>query len=457
MSTTAAAPGDPVTAHGLPRMSAWAFLRFLLNGSRGNFAPWLEAVERYPQGFETRILRQRWILLNEPEGIEELLVKNHKYYHRRSQTTPLKVITGDSVLTISGEAHLRQRRLIQPAFYKKRIDAYGDTMAALAEKHAARWRDGATLDVHAEMMEVTAAVITKTMFSSDIEEDARIVGQAIDALVTHTKRYLVPGLGNLLDRLPLKSTRRIQKSIAQLDAIIYRFIHEHRAAGEEMGDLLSMLLAARYDDGTAMTDQQLRDESMTLFLAGHETTATALSWTFYLLSQHPEMADNLRAEVDAVLEDGRAPKVDDFPRLDYTRRVFTESMRLYPPVPGTDRQAIAPNEILGIKIHIGDIILVSPKLTHHDPRWYPEPERFDPDRWLPERADAVPKFAYVPFGGGARKCIGERFAWMEGVLLLATFSRDWTFELAPGAQVRSKMNVTLRPANGIPMIARQRR
>jgi cytochrome P450 len=456
MSTTTAAPGGPVTASGLQRFSQWAFLYFLLNGFRGNFAPWFEEVKRYPQGFETRFLGQRLILMNEPKAIEELLEKNHKYYHRRSQSTPLKVFTGQSVLTISGEAHLRQRRLMQPAFHKKRIDAYGDTIAALAEKYAARWRDGAILDVHAEMLVVTAAIITKTMFSSDIEEDVRIVGQAIDALLTHTKRYVIPALGNVLDRLPLKSTRLIRESLVRLDTVIYRFIHEHRAAGEKMDDLLSMLVAARYDDGTAMTDQQLRDESMTLFLAGHETTATALSWTFYLLSQHPEIADKLRAEVDSVLEHGRAPTVEDFPRLDYTRRVLTESMRLYPPVPGADRQAIAPNEVLGININIGDIVLVSPLVTHHDPRWYPEPERFDPDRWLPERAEAVPKFAYFPFGGGPRKCIGERFAWIEIVLMLATFSRDWSFELALDAQIRAKLNITLRPAHGIRMIARQR-
>ncbi|MCC6696851.1 MAG: cytochrome P450 [Candidatus Hydrogenedentes bacterium] len=457
MSTTTAVPGGTVSPQGLPRIGQLAFLRFLANGSRGNFAPWFAAVQRYPQGFESSLFGQRCILMNDPDGIEELLVKNHKYHHRRSRPTPLKVITGESVLTISGEPHLRQRRLIQPAFHKSRIDAYGDTMAALAERYAARWRDGATLDVHAEMMRVTAAVITKTMFSSDIEEDARIVGHAINALLTHTKRYLIPGIGSLLDRLPLRSTRLIQESLSQLDTIIHRFIEEHREAGAEMDDLLSMLLEARYDDGTALTDQQLRDESMTLFLAGHETTATALSWTLYLLSQHPEIAEELHAEVDAVLPDGRSPEVDDFPRLDYTRRVLTESMRLYPPVPGTDRQAIEPNEILGIPINVGDLVLVSPMVTHHDPRWYPEPERFDPDRWLPERAEAVPKFAYVPFGGGARKCIGERFAWMEGVLLLAVFLRDWRFELAPHARVQPKMNITLRPAYGLPMIARLRR
>jgi len=457
MSTTTAAPASSVTAHGLPRISQWAFLRFLLNGLRGNFAPWFEAVTQYPQGLEARILGRRFILLNEPEGIEELFVKNHKYYHRRSMTTPLKVIMGESVLTIGGEAHLRQRRLIQPAFHKSRIDAYGDTMVALGEKFSARWRDGATLDVHAEMMAVTAAVITQTMFSSSIEKDVRDVKQAIDALLTHTTRYLIPGLSNVLDRVPLKSTRLIKESLAQLDTIVYRFIDEHRASEEEMGDLLSMLMAARYDDGSAMTDLQLRNESMTLFLAGHETTATALSWTLYLLSQHPEMAEKLRAEVDSVLEGGRAPKVDDLPRLDYTRRVLTESMRIYPPVPGTDRQAIASNEVLGMTINKGDLIVVSPLTTHHDPRWYPEPERCDPDRWLPERADSLPKFAYLPFGGGGRRCIGERFAWMEGVLLLAAFARDWSFELAPDARIQPKMNVILRPAYGIRMIARQRR
>lgn len=456
MVMTAASPGSSMTIRELPRIGQWAFLRFLRNGSRGSFSSWHDAVTKYPHGFETRLFGQRCIILNEPDGIEELLVKNHKYYHRRSMPTPLKVITGDSVLTISGEDHLRQRRLIQPAFHKGRIDAYAATMARLAEGRSRQWKDGATLDVHREMMELTASVITATMFSSDIEEDARIVGRAIDSLLTHTKRYVIPPVGRVLDRLPLNSTRVIRKSIAELDAIIHRFIAQHRAADGEMDDLLTMLLEARYDDGSAMSDQQLRDESMTLFLAGHETTASALSWTFYLLSMHSHVADALRAEVDAVLPEGKSPTTDDFERLDYTRRVFTESMRVYPPVPGTDRQAVEPNEILGLKMNAGDLILVSPMVTHYDPRWYPEPQRFDPDRWLPERAERVPKFSYLPFGGGVRKCIGERFAWMEGVLLLATLARDWHLDLAPGARIQPKMNITLRPAHGMPMVARRR-
>jgi cytochrome P450 len=456
MSTPTAVSGDSPPANGFQRLGQLAFIRFLFSGFRGDFAPWFEKITQYPMGFETRFLGQRLILMNEPEGIEELLEKNQKYYHRRAGSTPLKIFTGESVLTISGEPHLRQRRLMQPAFNKKRIDAYGDTMAELAEAHAKRWRDGAVVDIHEEMLEVTAAIITKTIFSSEIAEDVRIVGASIDALLSNTKRYVIPALGKLLDRLPLKSTRQVKTALKELDTVIYRFIKEHRAAGEEMDDLLSMLVAARYDDGSGMSDKQLRDESMTIFLAGHETVATALSWTFYLLSQNPEIAEKLYAEVDSVLEDGRAPTLEDFPRLDYTRRVLTESMRIYPPVPGADRQAVAPNEVFGLRINTGDLMLVSPLVTHHDPRWYPEPERFDPDRWLPERAAAVPKFAYFPFGGGARKCIGERFAWMEGILLLAAFSRDWRFELAPGARIRAKLNITFRPAHGIRMITRRR-
>lgn len=456
MNATAAERGDSATGLNLPRMNQWAFLRFLLNGSRGSFAAWREAIARYPLGFETRLFGQRCIVLNDPEHIEALLVKNQKCFHRRSQFTPLKAITGNSVLTLSGEAQLRQRRLMQPAFKKERVDAWGAAMAALAETHSARWRDGDCLDVHAEMLKVTAAIIAKTMFSSDVEEDALIVGHAINALVTHTRRYVFPAVGKTLDRLPLKSTRLIKASIKQLDAIIYRFIHNHRAAGEGMDDLLSMLIAAQYDDGSALTDRQLRDESMTMFLAGHETIATALSWTFYLLSQNPHIADLLHAEVDAVLEGGRTPSVDDLPRLDYAHRVLSESMRLYPPVPGIDRQAVEPNDLAGITINVGDLVLVSQMVVHHDPRWFPDPERFDPDRWLPGHADGLPKFAYFPFGGGSRRCIGERFALMEGVLLLAIFSRDWKFALASGARVQSRMNITLRPAYGLRMIAHRR-
>lgn len=457
MSTTTVMPENPVALQGLPRMSQLAFLGLMSHGFRGNFAPLREAVKKYPQGIETHVVRQRCILMNEPEGIEELLVRNHKHYHRRTRSTPLKVFTGESVLTLSGEPHLRQRRLIQPAFHKSRIDAYGEAMAALGEQYAARWRDGEAFDIHQDMTALTAAIITKTMFSSNIEDDVRIVGKAIDACLSHSGRYVVPLLGKVLDRLPLRSTRLIKDSLAQLDALIYRFIRDHRAAGAAIDDLLSMLMEARYDDGTGLTDKQLRDESMTLFLAGHETTASAMSWTIYLLSQHPAVAATLRDEVDDVLAGGRTPTLDDMPRLDYTRRVFTESMRMYPPVCGVDREAVTPNTVLGMDIHPGDLLIVTPLVTHYDPRWYPDPEFFDPDRWIPERAEDVPKYAYIPFGGGARRCIGERFAWMEGILLLAIFARDWSFELAPDARIQARLNITLRPSHGVRIIARRRR
>ena len=456
MSTTTATPEKPVTVQALPRMGQLDFLRLMVQGFRGNFAPLHEAVKKYPQGIETRIVRQRCILMNEPAGIEELLVRNQRCYHRRTRSTPLKVFTGESVLTLSGEPHLRQRKLIQPAFHKSRIDAYADTMATLGEQCAARWRDGDTFDMHERLTALTARIITKTMFSSDIEDDVRIVGEAIDTCLSRSGRYVVPAVGKMLDLLPLRSTRLIKHSLGELDAVIYRFIRDHRRAGGDLDDLLSMLIAARYDDGSALTDRQLRDESMTLFLAGHETTASALSWTLYLLTQHADVAERLRAEVDHVLQGGRSPKLDDMQALDYTRRVFTESMRMFPPVCGVDREAVTPNTVLGMDIRVGDLLIVTPLVTHYDPRWYPEPERFDPDRWLPERAESVPKHAYIPFGGGARRCIGERFAWMEGILLLAIFARDWTFELAPDARIQARLNITLRPSNGVRVIARRR-
>lgn len=455
MSSTLTAPAPGAALSDLPRVRPFRFIGNVRRGGRGDFNPWLELGERYPHGFESRIFGKRCIVVTEPDIVETVIVKNHKHFHRINNS-PLKYIVGDSVLTLSGEAHLRQRRLIQPAFHKDRIDAYGATMVSMGERLMERWKDGENLDLHAEMMEVTAAVITKTMFSTELEEDARVVAESIDTLVTFGRRYAIPRLARVLNALPLKSTRKMQAALAQLDAIVHRFIEEHRSADEDMGDLLSMLMAVRYDDGSAMTDQQLRDESMTLFLAGHETTATALSWAFYLLTQHPEIAAKLREEVDAVLESGRAPTVADLPRLDYTYRVLTESMRIYPPVPMFGRQAVDTVEIEGLTIDPGTIMLISPLLVHRDARWFPEPEQFDPDRWLPECAEALPKWAYFPFGGGPRRCIGERFAWMEGTLLLALFSRHWNFDLVADAIIAPKMSITLRPMHGVPVTARKR-
>jgi cytochrome P450 len=254
----------------------------------------------------------------------------------------------------------------------------------------------------------------------------------------------------------LPATRKFQRARGRLDATIYRMIEERRRSGEDRGDLLSMLIAARDEegDGTGMTDEQLRDEAMTIFLAGHETTANALTWTWYLLSQHPAVEAELQAEVDAVLN-GRLPTAEEYPRLRYTEMVFAEAMRLYPPAWLIGRRALGDYSINGYHIP-ARAILMSQFITHHDARWFPEPDKFDPLRWTPEAKEARPKFSYFPFGGGNRVCIGEQFAWMEGVLVLATLAQRWRLRLVVGHPVELQPIVTLRPKHGMRMVLEQR-
>jgi cytochrome P450 len=264
--------------------------------------------------------------------------------------------------------------------------------------------------------------------------------------------YLMLPFSELLEKLPLPPRRRFERARARLDAVIYRIIEEHRREGRDRGDLLSTLLHAVDEEGdrTGMTDEQLRDEVMTIFLAGHETTANALSWTWYLLSQHPEVEAKLHAELAEVLA-GRPPTAEDFPRLRYTEMVVAESMRLYPPAWAVGRLALEDHEVGGYLIPRGALVLVSQYVMHRDPRFFPDPERFDPERFTPEAKSARPQFSYFPFGGGPRRCIGEGFAWMEGVLILATLARRWRLRLVPGTDVRTEPRITLRPKGGIQM------
>jgi cytochrome P450 len=258
----------------------------------------------------------------------------------------------------------------------------------------------------------------------------------------------------VIERLPVPSVRRFEKARKTLDEIIYRIIDERRSSGEDRGDLLSMLLLAEDEQGSGrMSNEQVRDEALTLFLAGHETTANALTWTWYLLSQNPQSEARFHAELDTVLQ-GRTPVPEDFSRLRYTEAVLAESMRLYPPAWGIGRMALKHYEAFGYPVEPGEIM--SPYVVHRDPRWYPDPERFDPDRWSPELRGSRPKFAYFPFGGGARVCVGEHFAWTEGVLLLAVLGQRWRLRLAPGHPVDYRALITLRPRHGMRMTVSRR-
>jgi cytochrome P450 len=410
----------------------------------------VESAQRYGDIVLFKVGNERIYLLNHPDFIRDVLVTNQKNFTKSRALVRAKKVLGEGLLTSEGEFHLRQRRLAQAAFHRDRIAAYARSMVACAERTRSRWKTGETLDIHEEMMRLTLAIVAQTLFSADVEGEAAEIGEALTTTFAAFNIGVLP-FSELIEMLPLPYMKRFNSARARLDATIYRIIDDRRASGEDKGDLLSMLLVAQDEaaDGGAMTDLQIRDEAMTIFLAGHETTANALTWTWYLLSQHPEVEARFHRELEAI--EGRLPTPDDFTRLPYTRMILAESMRLYPPAWAVGRRAIADFEIGGYRVPARSMVLTSQYITHRDPRFYSVPERFDPDRWLPEAVAARPKFAYFPFGGGTRICIGEHFAWMEGVLVLATIGQSYRLRYTRTKAPEIDPKITLRPRDGMPM------
>ena len=402
---------------------------------------------RYGDVVHFRLARQHVTLLSDPEHIRDVLVARQRLFVKSRALDRARLLLGEGLLTSNGEHHLRQRRLAQPAFHRQRIADYATTMVEEGTRIRERWRDGEVLDISREMMRVTLAVAGRTMFSTDVSGEAEEIGAALTDAMELFDVAVLP-FAELFVKLPLPASRRFNRARARLDETMYRIIDERRRDDRDRGDLLSMLMLARDEDGdgTGMSDRQLRDEALTIFLAGHETTANALSWTWHLLAQHPEAEAALHAELDAVLGD-RAPRPDDWVALAYTRRVLAESMRLYPPAWVLGRRPLEELEIGGHRVPANSIVLMSQWVVHRDPRWWPEPLRFDPGRWTEAAERARPRFAYFPFGGGTRQCIGEHFAWMEGVLLLATIAQRWRFRPAPGSVPATQPLITLRARN----------
>jgi cytochrome P450 len=328
-------------------------------------------------------------------------------------------------------------------------------MARYAEQMQGAWADGQTLNIASEMMRLTLQIVGKTLFDTDVLGKAEEVGDALTTAM-HGFNAEVNALVHIPRTWPTPANRRNREAARRLDAIIYRIIAERRRSGEDRGDLLSMLLHAQdEDDGSFMTDTQVRDEAMTLFLAGHETTANALAWSWHLLAQHPDVYARVREEADGVLG-GRTPTFADLPELAYTLQVFKETMRLYPPAHTIGRQATRPVELGGYELAAGSVVLISPYVMHRRPDYFPDPERFDPERFTPEAEERLPRFAYMPFGGGPRICIGNHFALMEGHLLLAALAQRVTFELVPRQRIEPEPLITLRPKRAISMVVRRR-
>jgi cytochrome P450 len=426
-------------------------------------------MRRDPLGFLTQLAHdygdivyfkigpQRIFLLNHPDTIKDVLVTQDDKFVKGRGLQMAKRLLGEGLLTSEGEFHRRQRRLAQPAFHRQRITRYGTVMVNCAARMQEGWQDGTTLDMAQEMTRLTLSIVGRTLFDADVASEAQEISEALTETMKLWRTFTLP-FAELLEKLPLPSNRRFHRSRARLDATIYRMIDEHRASGVDRGDLLSMLLMAQDAEGAgdSMTDKQLRDEAMTIFLAGHETTANALTWTWYLLSQHPEVVSTLEAELDQVLA-GRNPSVEDLPRLPYTEMVLAESMRLYPPAYVIGRRALQNCQVGSYFIPSGSIVLMSQYVMNRDPRYYPEPMRFNPERWNPEEKAARPKFSYFPFGGGPRVCLGESFAWMEGALVIATIAQRWQMRLAVGHPVEPQPMITLRPKYGMRMSVERRK
>jgi len=391
-----------------------------------------------------------------PTDIEYLLVTNAKNFRKAMslRSNFFYRLVGNGLLTSDGDFWRRQRRLAQPAFHKQRISNFGDVMVQYTERMLAGWKAGETRDLHRDMMRLTLEIVVKTLFDANVSGDVDNVGRVLSEIVKPfasqaTLKWI------LNNRLPTPAHRQFHRSVGEIDQIIYRIIAERRASAADNGDLLSMLLQAQDEDGSQMTDAQLRDEVITLFLAGHETTALALSWTWYLLATNKDVEAKFHEELDRVL-DGRLPELSDLPHLRYSEMIAKETMRLYPPAFGLGREAIEACEIGGYRVPRRAQVFAFQWATQRDPRFFDQPDEFIPDRWTPEFVEQLPKFAYFPFGGGPRVCIGNYFAMMEMILLMATIGRRYKFDLAPDAKVELYPAMSLRPKTGVRVVVSDR-
>lgn len=395
--------------------------------------------------------------VNDPELIRDVLVVNAHKFKKGRALQRARNLLGNGLLTNEGESHLRQRRMIQPAFHRARIAEYSRSMVEFADKMSVTWHDGDVRDIDREMMHLTLQIVAKTLFSAVVDDEADKIGKSMSDLVALFNYLLLP-FSEWLQKLPLPQTRRFIHARDTLNSVIYGIINERRTSGEDRGDLLSMLLDAQdEDDGSTMTDEQVRDEALTLFLAGHETTANALTWTWYLLSQNPEKAATLHAELNEILN-GRTPTIDDIPRLKFTEAVLAESMRLFPPAWAIGRLSLEEHYLGSYHLPQGSLVLLSPFITHRDPRHWADAESFRPERWFEESVkEASQKYIYFPFGGGIRRCIGESFAWAEGILLIATLAQKWELRMVPEQKFGMSAMITLRPKYGMQMICQNRK
>jgi len=393
----------------------------------------------------------RAVLVNHPDHIREVLTVKHAQFSKGRPLEMAKALLGEGLLTSEGAFHKRQSRLIQPAFHREMIDAYAAAMVKYAVRQMEGWQHGETVDMLEEMISMSTAIAGETLFHSSLDREGPEIRDALRTITKMFGRTAVP-FSEWLLKLPLPSTFRFFRAKAKLDQVIYGLIEKHRHDPGVYVDLLSMLLSAQAEaeEGNGLSDRQIRDEALTLLLTAFDTTSLALTWTWYLLAQNPQVEAEMLAELGDQLQ-GKPPAVADVPDLKYTRMVFGEAMRLYPPIYLITRQTLEDLTIGSYRIPRGTIVLISPYLIHHDARFHPDPERFDPRAWGRRTQSLDAKYTYFPFSRGPRACIGESYAWMEGVLVLATIAQQWRIEIAGNSPVELEQLVNLRPRGGLRM------
>lgn len=411
-----------------------------------------QMVRDYGDVVRFHVMMQERILFNRPDAINQVLVIQQAKFHKSELTRRITArILGQGLLISEGALWRRQRRLAQPAFHRSRTNSYASTMLDIALSHIRDWRDGERRNIALEMTSLTLEVAVRTLFGTTLPEEAHQVGQAMTFLMRYSlRRQRLPF--RIPEKWPTPANRRANRELEFIDSLVYKIISERRAEGNSNhhNDLLALLMGATDEDGGRMTPQQLHDETMTLFLAGHETTAQMLGWTWYALSENPAVEARLHEELHGVLG-GRSPEAADFPRLPYLQALMKEVLRLYPPAYILARETVEACEIGGYDLRVGSTVVLSQWITHRDPRYFDDPEAFRPERWLDGLEDRLPPGAYFPFGDGPRRCIGQGFALLEAAIVTAALAQKFSFRLAPGHPVIPEPLITLRPRHGIQM------
>jgi cytochrome P450 len=416
-----------------------------------------EHLQRYGRAAHYRILLHDVVLLNDPADIAEVLIDKAASFGKDRTQKRMKILLGEGMITSDGEKHNRGRRIAAPAFHRRRIERYGAQIVEIAAGFRAQWKPGEELNISAEMMRLALQITARTLFDTEVTAEIHEINDQVNIIMDLYNFLVALPRAELLLGSPLPQMRRFRAAKKRLDEVVDSMIRARRAEAEaasplseSRGDLLSMLLAARDDqgDGLKLNSHELRDQVLTLFLAGYETVANAMGWTWLLLGQNPEAESRFHAELDEVLGQ-RLPTLEDMQRLPYTAMVLSESMRLYPPAWAMGREVLQDVSIGPYRLRKGTMVFFSQYIVQRDPKWFPEPERFRPERFTAEAKAGRPRFAYFPFPGGGRQCIGESFAWMEAILALATIAQCWRLEVVPGQKIELQPKITLRPKNGI--------